>query len=343
VPLSLVALAGLTIAACSSSPSSSAKKKSHPPVTAPSLSADRCPLTDLPAPATGVPNRPALGVKIGNEPLGARPQSGLNEADVVFDTPAEGFIMRYIAVYQCNPATSIGPTRSLRFVDWHLMREFIHPILAFAGGINPDVNEAQSLGWLTAANLLEGAQAAGTRISSRSAPDNLYTSTSALYSLYPKDVGAPKPIFSYSSKIPATASPASTLSIDFSSGTDVVWKWDPSTSLWLHTYSGSQDVDAATSEPVSAANIIVEVVHYSIGPYLESPGGSGDIESQTVGSGAGWVLRNGKAIKVTWHRTNLIDPTTFTDSNNSNVSLTPGRTWVEIVTNSQAGSIKVAS
>ena len=42
-------------------------------------------------------------VKIGNE-TEARPQSGLNEADIVYDTPAEGFVMRYAAVYQCNNA-----------------------------------------------------------------------------------------------------------------------------------------------------------------------------------------------------------------------------------------------
>ena len=82
----------------------------------------RCPLTDAPAPGVKtIPDRPALLVKIGNEPDGARPQSGLNEADIVFDTPAEGFIMRYVAVYQCKNAPIIGPTRSVRWVDWNMV------------------------------------------------------------------------------------------------------------------------------------------------------------------------------------------------------------------------------
>ena len=306
-------------------------------VTQPGLSSGDCPLTDLPA-AGGVPNRPALAVKIGNEPQGARPQSGLNEADIVYDTPAEGFIMRYVAVFQCNNVTSIGPVRSVRFVDWHILRTFIHPILAFAGGINPNLNAVQSLGWLAPANLLSGAQAAGTRISSRVPPDNLYTSTAGLYGLFPKAGGAPPPVFSYSSATPAGATPATALMIDFSQGTDVQWKWNAAGNDWLHTYQGQQDVDALTNAPVSTTNIVVQVVHYVLGPYAESTGGSGDVESQTIGSGPGWVLRNGTSIKVTWHRKNLIDPTTYTDANGSEVKLAPGRTWVEIVPNTTANT-----
>jgi len=86
---------------------------------------------------------------------------------------------------------------SLRWVDSQLVSELGHPILAFAGGINPDVDAVMSLTSLTPANLLEGAQAAAHRTTDRVAPDNLYTSTSALYGLFPTLKGAPKPIFSF--------------------------------------------------------------------------------------------------------------------------------------------------
>ena len=68
------------------------------PTTEPQTVSKRCPLTDLRA-RGGVPDQPALAVKVGNEPEGARPQRGPNEADIVFDTSVEGFIMRYIAMY----------------------------------------------------------------------------------------------------------------------------------------------------------------------------------------------------------------------------------------------------
>ncbi|HUY05839.1 MAG TPA: DUF3048 domain-containing protein [Acidimicrobiales bacterium] len=308
-----------------------------PPTTGPSVSTTeprtvlkRCPLTDLRA-RSGVPDRPALAVKIGNEPEGARPQSGLNEADIVFDTPAEGFIMRYIAVYQCNDAASIGPTRSVRWVDWHLVRQFIHPILAFAGGINPNVDQVTSFNWLRSANLLGLAQAAGERIASRFPPDNLYTSTDALYRLFPKSNRPPKPVFTYSVGLPAGAISAKSLSIDFSYGTDVVWTWDPKARSWLHSYGGVSDVDALTHKPVTTQNVVVVIVGYRFGPYAESTGGSGDVESETLGRGVGYVLRNGWSIEVTWHRKYLISPFSFTRAHGEVVSLAPGRTWVELV------------
>jgi len=299
----------------------------------------RCPLTDAPAPGVKtIPNRPALLVKIGNEPDGARPQSGLNEADIVFDTPAEGFIMRYVAVYQCENAPFIGPTRSVRWVDWNMVApEFVHPILAFAGGIDPNVNGvAAESGTMTGANLLEGAQEAGHRTSSRVAPDNLYTSTAALYGLFSSLHTRPVPIFNFGAKVPTDWKPAAQLAIDFSGGTDVVWKWSPSAHQWLHTYSGVPDIDASTGKQVTTTNIVVEVVSYQIGPYCESgcPGGSGDVESNLVGSGNGYVLRGGRAFAVTWHRPSVGAMTTFTDAHGAEVTLAPGRTWVEIVPDS---------
>lgn len=313
-------------------------------ITQPALASNRCPLTDVPAPGGSVPARPALGVKVGNEPQGARPQSGLNEADIVYDTPAEGFIMRYIAVYQCNDASSIGPTRSVRWVDWHILRQFIHPILAHAGGITPDVSTVQNSKWLSDANLLDQAAAAGVRITSRIPPDNLYTSTKALYGLFPKSTTPPKPVFTYTAKLPAAATPAASVAINFSYGTDVLWKWDPTTGTYLHTFSNVADIDTLTNKQVSTTNIVIQVVSYKFGPYAESPGGTGDVESQTLGSGTGWVIRSGASIKVTWHRPNLIDPMTFTDASGKTVGLAPGRTWVELVpdtTAAVAGNITI--
>ncbi len=305
-------------------------------VTQPALASNRCPLTDVPAPGGKVPARPALGVKVGNEPQGARPQSGLNEADIVYDTPAEGFIMRYIAVYQCTDASSIGPTRSVRWVDWHILRQFIHPILAHAGGITPDVSVVAGSKWLSDANLLDQAAGAGVRITSRQPPDNLYTSTKALYGLFKSQTTPPKPVFTYSAKPPAASTPAASVGINFSYGTDVVWKWDPTTGTYLHTFAGTPDIDLLTNKQVSTTNIVIQVVSYKFGPYAESPGGTGDVQSQTLGSGSGWVIRSGRSIKVTWHRPNLIDPMTFTDANGDRVGLAPGRTWVELVPDTTA-------
>lgn len=239
--------------------------------------------------------------------------------------------MRYIGVFQCQTASAIGPTRSLRWVDSRLVNMLGNPILAFAGGINPDVDYVMGLTWLTPANLLEGAQSAAQRTTNRVAPDNLYTSTTALYSFFSKAKGAPKPIFTFSTKALTEGTKVRGLHIDFSGGTNVIWKWDAAKNYWIHTYSGVTDRDAITNDPVTTTNIAAISVKYTFGPYPENPGGSGDFESQVIGSGPGYVLRNGRAVKVTWTRPTAADPMVFTDSSGKVVAMSPGRTWVEIV------------
>ncbi len=120
----LVLGAGIALAATSSG--GGAKKPARSaapniPVSAPTTaSGPVCPLTGLPAPGGKVPQRPALAVKIDDYP-DARPQTGLNDADIVFDEPVEGGITRFAAVFQCQSPPLIGPVRSARAVDVQIL------------------------------------------------------------------------------------------------------------------------------------------------------------------------------------------------------------------------------
>ena len=328
----------------SSSPgTSSPSSSSSSTVTTQALAADRCPLTDLPAPGGTPPSRPPIAVKIGNEPgpdnggLGAaRPQSGLNEADVVYDTPAEGGIMRYVAVFQCNDASLIGPVRSVRWVDWHILAEFRISILAHVGGIDQDRAVVATKKYILNGDDFSYPQAY-EQISSRVSPDSTYTSTSALYKVFHNET-PPGPIFKYTARLPAGARPMASVGINFSYGTDVLWKWDGASRSWLHFYgSGSTpDIDTLDNKQVSTTNIVIQVVHYTLGPYAESPGGSGDVQSIMTGTGTGYVLRDGEMIPVIWHRPTLRDPTTYTTTSGKPVGLAPGRTWVELLLDTTA-------
>ncbi len=344
----MVVVAAVLAVVLSSTPKKAAggKAASATTPTTAALASDVCPLTDTRAPGGTPPRRPAIAVKIGNEPQGARPQSGLNEADIVYDTPAEGGIMRYEAIYQCNSASSIGPVRSLRWVDWHILAMYRNlPLLVHAGGIIPDVNALDALRYVKDVNLLSTYAADGTRITSRVPPDNLYTSTAQVWASFPNEKAPPAPVFRYSGSLPAAAKPAKSIEINFSLGTDSVWTWNAATSTWLHSYAGSgPDIDALTNAQVSTDNVVVQIVKYQLGPYSESPGGSGDVESVLTGNGAGYLLRDGKEIPVTWHRPNASTMTTFTDAHGAAVDLAPGRTFVEIVldtTAAQKGAITI--
>ena len=100
------------------------------------------PLTGVPVDA--VADRPALAVKIENS-IDARPQTGLNAADVVWEEVVEGGITRFVAVYHSNLPPEIGPVRSIRPMDPAIAAP-LHGLLAFSGGVPTYVDAARSSG-----------------------------------------------------------------------------------------------------------------------------------------------------------------------------------------------------
>lgn len=269
-----------------------------------------------------------LGVKIGNDPA-ARPQSGLNAADMVYEVQAEGGVTRYIALFQCGSAPSLGPVRSSRWVDVQVMHQFGHPILAFAGGIIPDTTLIANSRFLYGANLLSTSAQAATRISTRVPPENLYTSTSALWSEFPSQNPIP-PYFSFSTSVPSGGKATASAHIPFSATSDIYWTWSASAGRWLRSYGSTPDMGASGVQH-SAANVVIEHVHTVPGKYSENGVGHFGVHSLIVGSGPVTVLRNGQAFSGTWKRSSASAPTRLVNSSGATIPLTPGQTWVEVV------------
>ncbi len=316
----------------SSSSSSSSSSTSTSP--RPHLASDLCPLTGVRARGGHVPARPALGVKIGNDPS-SRPQSGLPNADIVYEEMAEGGITRYLAIFQCNAAAALGPARSVRWDDWHILASYGHPILAFSGGINQWDAVVASLKWLHDANgSIYPTSNAYYRTTDRVPPWNYYSSTKALYALFAHAKDAPPPQFGYSSSPPAAATTAAGVTIGgFATGENVVWRWDGARKAFMRYYEAdgvsTADRDAG-GQQLSAANVVVETVATRRGPYAES-GTVPDVESITEGHGNAYIFRNGKVESGTWSCPKYGDVTKYRFSNGSAMTLSPGHTWVELV------------
>jgi hypothetical protein len=321
-------------AATSSTTSTTVKVVSHKVHHKPKpVVAVTCPLTGVPAPGGKIPQRPVLAVKVGNDPA-ARPQSGLQDADVVYDTLAEGGITRYIAVYQCNTSTSIGPIRSVRWDDWHILQQFGRADLAFVHGITPDVSTVQSLSWVcdldafAHPNLYQQNPA-------RYAPESTYTSTAALWSGCPKGPAPPSP-FTFSKRAVAVGSvPVSSVNIDYNfDEANILWQWSRSHHAFMHNFEDfgtvTPDVSPAGVQ-LHATNVVIEVVQIQYGPYAETPGSTGDVESITEGSGKAFVLRGGRVQIGTWVRPSWSNLTKLVSANGKPMALSPGNTWVEIV------------
>ena len=95
------------------------------------------------APLTGLPgnygdrlDRTALVVKIDNGEPKARPQVGINQADVVYEERVEGSVTRLLAVFHSTDSVPVGPVRSARTSDIAIFTPLNHPYFAWSGA-NP--------------------------------------------------------------------------------------------------------------------------------------------------------------------------------------------------------------
>jgi len=336
--------AGAILAGCATGLPSAAPTKAplatNPPATTPATSTSTsaptataahgpdCPLTGLPAPGGAVPQRSALAVKVDNYPT-ARPQSGLTAADIVFEEPVEGRITRYVAVFQCHGTSTVGPIRSARNIDIGILGQLGHPLLVHVGGIAPVLADihASPLDDFELWDYTSIIQHPVGRV----APYDTYTSTTAVWHLRPTADVAPKPLFSYSAVVPP-GQQVSSVSIPFSQYSPVVWRYDAKTRHFLR-YFGSTPDTLLNGVQNSAANVVVQFVHVTYGPWAETSEGGLEVQANlyTQASGSALVFRNGVEIPGQWGRNAITQPTQFTTTAGAPISLEPGTTWVELV------------
>jgi hypothetical protein len=275
-------------------------------------------LTGVENPDPAVAARPALVVKIDNAP-GARPQSGFNEADIVFEEIVNDNLTRFAMVFQSGNANPVGPIRSGRIQDINLFSALDHPLFAWSGG-NVTVTNAINASELV--NIGPNVAPVYFRTKDKKVPHNLYSSTDALYSLTPAGAPPAKPLFQYRHEGDAaggTPSPGLAVQLD---SIDVRWDWDPAQGLYMRQMEGRPHGDALSGQ-VSTNNVVVLVMDYLPG-ISESP------DAQTIGTNEAFVLTGGNAIHGTWTRNDEHEPFTLTADDGTPILLQPGRTFVEL-------------
>ncbi len=292
------------------------------------------PLTGRPADeAAPAYRRPALVVKIDNGPL-ARPQSGLNAADVVVEEIVES-ATRYLAVFHSGDADPIGPIRSARTSDLAVLAALGRPLFASSGG-NPGVRVAVDAANVVDVGFETAPRAAYFRRAGRSAPSNLYASTASL-----REVGAaagatdraPPALF----EVPA--SPALPLGQPVSAiewrMEGVVQRWDWADGRFVHAVAGRPHLDRETGEPIVADNVVVLEV-----AYRPSPADPRSPEAVTIGGGAATVAADGRVVTGTWSRSRADAALALRTDAGGAIALRPGRTWVALVRPATAVSVE---
>lgn len=269
--------------------------------------------------ARGAQNRAALVLKIDNHNR-ARPQVGLNQADLVWEELVEGSITRFAAVFHEQTPSIVGPTRSARTGDIDLVSQLNTPLFG-ASGANQGVLAALRGAPLVNVNAIE-VGSAYFRQSGRSAPHNLMARTTSLWAVEPDRAGLPPLLFRYRGVGAAAAgSRAAGVDIDFGN-TEVTYRWNGRG--WVRTQDGRNHVDSA-GVVVAPPNVIVQVTNYGTSSAdAESP------EAITVGSGTAYVYTGGNMIQATWSRAEATHRIIYRDSAGNEILLAPGRTWVAI-------------
>ncbi len=264
--------------------------------------------------------RPALAVKIDNVTR-AHPQSGVNQADVVYEELVEGGVTRLVAVFQSTSAAEVGPVRSARTSDPPLLEGFDRPLFAYSGA-NRGTRDALRQSPLTDAGY-SAHEPDYWRDRSRRPPHNLYTGTDRLWAHHADRTAVPPAPFLHrypGQDLHPAAEEASGVSIDFGL-TEIDYDWDGTG--WARTHNGTAHVDA-DGVRIAPANVVVQFIRYGRSAAdLRSP------EAITEGSGEAWLFTDGHVVRGRWDRPDPARPATFT-ADGTEVRLSVGTTWVAL-------------
>jgi hypothetical protein len=272
-----------------------------------------------------VPGDPSGGiaVMIDNQD-DARPQYGLNRADVVYEAFAEGGITRYMALFLTQGAEQIGPIRSARhyFVNW--ASEYLAPLVHI--GASPQGYQA-----LASAPIPDVDGRAFYRAPNRPAPHDALTSSDMVQTeLKSRPVSTFGGLhFRYEPReADQGIDAAGGLSFNYGAWPSAIrWTYDPETDEYTRSINQRTFPDAATGEPIVARNVVVLWMDSWLIPGDEA----GRLDFQQVGSGRLLAFTDGVAIEGSWRRTAIRNVTEYRDELGTTLLLTPGSTWFQVV------------
>ncbi|MDB2628211.1 DUF3048 domain-containing protein [Candidatus Actinomarina sp.] len=279
--------------------------------------------------------RRVLAFKIDNN-INARPQSGLQEADAVFELLVEGGMTRFLAFFHDKSSTYLGPVRSARPTDPTVIRPYGGTLVVSGatGGLIPTIRESG------VPVLEETGAPAMFRISNRNAPHNLYADTELVrdvitdkgyYFLQP----GPKPLYSFGNDQTNWNQGAARVTIKYSEFTTVIWKLGESSYERFIVDGYAPNKEAVAHNFITQDGNYTDILKTQTVVVIQGPLYNDENTTLpsilTVGVGPVTVFNDGNVIEGTWRRNDINEPFTFTDTEQNIIQVPPSSQWVHIV------------
>ncbi|MDP2891834.1 MAG: DUF3048 domain-containing protein [Bacillota bacterium] len=330
IAVAIALMACFVFASCSVVPAPSPSVQTSAPSETPASS----PTTDpaLISPTTGLPYSGVyqpVAVVINNH-LDARPQSGLQAADVVYEVTVEASITRFLAIFNDNLPEKVGSVRSSRVSIISLWKEWDCIFVHWGGEGDMDGPNRVKLSFNTTGIKIRVDGMVETRLMFRDdsnvAPHNGFANVAEIAKLYDYQ---PEPHYFFFDKDADLSSWAgvNTVSIPYNGGSAAVkYMWDASKNAFLRFTMNKPHKDKLTGEQITVTNIIVMYMDHRTLPDREH-----HVLITNKGHGKCIIFRNGKYIEGTWEKASEKDSPVFKDASGNELSLDPGNTWINIV------------
>ena len=330
-PSAVASASSFPTASIEPSPSDTASPSPSPSATPTPTYAD---LDGMPA-TPDLAHRQPIAVMI-DDSVAARPQSGLSTASIVYQSPANGGVDRYMAVFQEGQASTIGPVRSTRqyFVKW--ASEY-HAVLSHYGAdprsISTLIPALSKKGAIYNLDGLAGSSSAYYRVSTKPAPHNVYSTLPTIRQLSSKK-GYPSTfagvaVRPFAADLPLAQRPAAgSITVPYRNQT-IGYTYNQSTNAYLRAVNGKTQSDPANGQQVIARNVIV--LFQSVATDMHKGDNYGEPIVGQIGKGDALVFRDGQAIKATWKKANDTDLTRLYDASGNEITLVRGETFIQVV------------
>jgi hypothetical protein len=265
-----------------------------------------------------------VAVKI-DDVAAARPQLGVDLADIVYIEEVEAGLTRLIAVYDTHKPV-VGPVRSVRASDVELLAQY-GPILVAASGGGGDSLPSLAASRLKS-DLLQRGGPGFFRDDSRVIPHNLMLNlaqTAGLGGAPAKSIG-----WTWAAKLTGVGVRTGRSLQTVVGSTGVAFHWNASLKRYVRYIDGVPQ-SAADGRPVATPNVIVQFCKGYVNPGDVDVAGNLGHYTKTVGKGQVVVFRNGLRINGTWLRPRATAGTTLRDAKGHLIPLAPGGAWVVLV------------